>query len=86
MSDHRLYKLHAKGEPVDGYGPYKDEDRVIDALEEINENTDLSWGDLVVHVYETDTTPLGIGRKYLGSIEASAALMHREIPEDLLGT
>lgn len=82
MPDNRLYKLHKDGEPVEGGGPYEEEEALIDALVEINRSNNLEWGELVVHVYETDATPLGIGRKYLGSIDGGAILMMGEVDED----
>jgi hypothetical protein len=82
VPDNRLYRLHVSGEPLDGVGPYEDEDALIDALVEINRSADLGPGDLVVHVYETDATPLGIGRKYLGAIDGSTVLMMGEVDED----
>jgi hypothetical protein len=82
VPDNRLYRLHVGGDLVDGYGPYEDEDALIDALVDINRSTNLDWGELVVHVYETDATPLGIGRKYLGSIDGGTVLMMGEVDED----
>ncbi|MEF8796552.1 MAG: hypothetical protein V5A22_13785 [Salinivenus sp.] len=82
MPDNRLYRLHVGGDLVDGYGPYEDEDALIDGLVDINRSTDLEWGELVVHVYETDATPLGIGRKYLGSIDGGTVLMMGEVDEE----
>lgn len=82
MPDNRLYRLHVGGDLVDGYGPYEDEDALIDGLVDINRSTDLDWGELVVHVYETDATPLGIGRKYLGSIDGGTVLMMGEVDEE----
>ena len=82
MPDNRLYRLHVGGDLVDGYGPYEDEDTLIDALVDINQSTDLEWSELVVHVYETDATPLGIGRKYLGSIDGGTVLMMGEVDEE----
>jgi len=82
VPDNRLYRLHVSGTPIEGYGPYEDEDSLIDALVEINRSTDLERGDLVVHVYETDATPLGIGRKYLGSIDGETVLMMGEVDEE----
>ena len=82
MPDNRLYRLHVGGDLVDGYGPYEDEDALIDGLVDINRSTDLEWGELVVHVYETDATPLGIGRKYLGSIDGGTVLMVGEVDEE----
>ena len=80
MSDNRLYKLHRDGEPVAG-GPYRNEETLIDALVEINRKSQLEWGQLTVHVYETDATPLGIGRKYLGAIDGGTVLMMGEVDE-----
>jgi hypothetical protein len=82
VPDHRLYKLHKDGEPVEGFGPYKEEAALIDALVEINRATQLEWGELTVHVYETDATPLGIGRKYLGAIDGGTVLMMGEVDEE----
>lgn len=82
MPANRLYKLHKDGEPIEAFGPYEEENSLIDALVEINRSNDLEWGELVVHVYETDATPLGIGRKYLGSIDGGTILMMGEVDED----
>lgn len=82
MSDNRLYKLHRDGEPVEEFGPFKEEEALIDALVEINRASQFQWGELVVHVYETDATPLGIGRKYMGAIEGGAVLMMGEVDEE----
>lgn len=82
VPDNRLYKLHKNGKPVDEFGPYKNEKNLIDALVEINRATQLEWGELVVHVYETDATPLGIGRRYLGAIDGGTVLMMGEVDEE----
>ena len=82
MPDHRLYKLRREGEPIEDRGPYEDEDRLIDALVELNRTNQFAWGELVVHVYETDATPLGIGRKYLGTIDGGTVLMMGEVDEE----
>lgn len=82
MPANRLYRLHVSGNPVDGFGPYEDENELIDALVEINRSTQLEWGELIVHVYETDATSLGIGRKYLGSIDGGTILMMGEVDEE----
>jgi len=84
VPDNRLYKIHSGGEPVAEFGPYEDEDDLVDALVEINRASQFEWDELTVHVYETDATPLGIGRKYLGSIEGGAVLMMGEVDEDRL--
>ncbi|PQJ35153.1 hypothetical protein BSZ35_11600 [Salinibacter sp. 10B] len=81
MSNPRLYRVHVAGEPVDGIGPYEDEEQLIEALLEINRNSQLE-GELTVHVYKTDATPLGIGRKYLGSISGGTVLMMGEVDEE----
>jgi hypothetical protein len=82
VPDNRLYKLHKNGEPVENVGPFTDEEHLIDALIQINRSTQLQWGELIVHVYETDATPLGIGRKYLGSIDGGTVLMMGEVDEE----
>ena len=82
MPNNRLYKLHKDGESVDGFGPYEEEEKLVDALVELNRTNQLEWDELTVHVYETDATPLGIGRKYLGSIDGGAVLMMGEVDED----
>jgi hypothetical protein len=84
VPDNRLYKLHKEGEPVEGVGPYKDEDNLVDALVELSRAPRVEWDELTVHVYETDATPLGIGRKYLGSIDGGAILMMGEVDEGRL--
>jgi hypothetical protein len=82
VPDNRLYKLRHQGEPVEGVGPYEEEDRLIDALVELSRTDRFVWGELVVHVYETDATPLGIGRKYLGAIDGRTVLMMGEVDEE----
>lgn len=82
MPDNRLYKVHKDGAPIDNVGPFRDEGTLIDALIQISRSTELEWGTLIVHVYETDATPLGIGRKYLGAIEGETVLMMGEVDED----
>lgn len=81
MSDHRLYRVHVNGDPVDGVGPYEDESTLIEALLELNRNSQFE-GELTVHVYKTDATPLGIGRKYIGAIDGSTVLMMGEVDEE----
>lgn len=82
MSTNRLYRLHVDGEPVDGVGPFKREDSLIEALLDLNRNRQFELPTLTVHVYKTDATPLGIGRKYLGAIDGSTVLMLGEVDED----
>jgi hypothetical protein len=82
VPDNRLYKLHRNGEPMADFGPYSEEDALIDALVEISRADQFEWGQLVVHVYETDATPLGIGRKYLGAIDGGTVLMMGEVDEE----
>ena len=82
MPDNRLYKLYKDGEPVDGFGPYEEENALIDALLEISSTHSFSRDELIVHVYETDATPLGIGRKYLGAIDGGTVLMMGEVDEE----
>lgn len=82
VSDHRLYKLHRNGEPIEEVGPFEAEEPLIDALVELNRASQFAWGEVIVHVYETDATPLGIGRKYLGAIDGSTVLMMGEVDED----
>lgn len=82
MPDNRLYKLHRNGEPVDDFGPYEDEEVLIDALIEMNRGPEIDGGELTVHVYETDATPLGIGRRYLGAIDGGTVLMMGEVDEE----
>lgn len=82
MSTNRLYRVHVDGEPVEGVGPFKQEDPLIEALLDLNRNRQLELTTLTVHVYQTDATPLGIGRKYLGSIEGSTVLMLGEVDEE----
>lgn len=81
MSDARLYRVHMNGEPIEGVGPYENEEQLIEALLEINRGAQVT-GDLTVHVYETDATPLGIGRKYLGAISGGTVLMMGEVDEE----
>jgi hypothetical protein len=82
VPDNRLYKIHQNGESVEGVGPFEVEEDLIDALVELNRSSQLAWGEVVVHVYETDATPLGIGRKYLGAIDAGTVLMMGEVDEE----
>lgn len=81
MPDNRLYKLYKDEEPIDGLGPYEEEEALLDALVEVSRDAQLEWGRWVVHVYETDATPLGIGRKYLGAIDGGTVLMMGEVDE-----
>ncbi len=82
MPDNRLYRVHVGGKPVEGLGPYDNENALVDALVELNQSAHLKSSELVVHVYETDATPLGIGRKYLGSIGGQTVLMMGEVDEE----
>lgn len=82
MSTNRLYRVHVDGEPVEGVGPFDHEDPLIEALLELNRDSRFELATLTVHVYKTDATPLGIGRKYLGAIEGSTVLMLGEVDED----
>jgi hypothetical protein len=86
VPENRLYKVHKNGEPIDNVGPFEDEGALIDALIQINRSTQLQWGTVIVHVYETDATPLGIGRKYLGSIDGGTVLMMGEVDEERVRT
>lgn len=86
VPENRLYKVHKNGEPIQNVGPFEDEGALIDALIQINRSTQLQWGTVIVHVYETDATPLGIGRKYLGSIDGGTVLMMGEVDEDRVRT
>ena len=81
MPDDRIYRVHVNGEPVEGIGPYDDEDALIEALLEVNRQPRFD-GTPVVHVYKTDATPLGIGRKYLGAIDGDTVLMMGEVDEE----
>ena len=82
MPDNRLYKVHTDGGAVDQVGPFDDEDALIDALLQLKRASDVNGSTLVVHVYETDATPLGIGRKYLGAIDGATVLMMGEVDEE----
>jgi hypothetical protein len=82
VPDNRLYKLHRNGDSVEGIGPFEAEEPLLDALVELNRASQFGWDEVVVHVYETDATPLGIGRKYLGAIDAGTVLMMGEVDED----
>lgn len=82
MPDNRLYRVHVGGQPIEGLGPYENENSLLDALVEINQSAHLGSSELVVHVYKTDATPLGIGRKYLGSINGQTVLMMGEVDEE----
>lgn len=82
MAENRLYRVHQDGSPIEGIGPFEEEEALIDALIQVNQSTHLQEGSLVVHVYETDATPLGIGRKYLGSIDGGTVLMMGEVDEE----
>lgn len=80
MGSH-LYKIRPSGtEWPESFptGSFLKEEKLLDALEEIAEKRGLP-GDLMVHVYETDATRLGIGRKHLGTIRASSVLTAEEV-------
>jgi hypothetical protein len=81
MAKRRVYRLHRNGAYLDSFGPYYDERRLIAALREINAATNVLPGEITVHVYEK---PEGIGRRYLGPIDATTILMTGEVNEDRL--
>ncbi len=77
MADSILYRVPEPGPGWPEYfpsGTYQDEDRLVATLQVFGERHGLPR-DLSVHVYETDATPLGIGRKHLGAINAGSVLM-----------
>ena len=62
-------------------GTFRDEARLVARLRAFSDCHGLPKG-LFVHVYETDATPLGIGRKHVGSVSAGSVLMAGEIDMD----
>jgi hypothetical protein len=81
MSDSLLYRVPEVGPQWPDYfpsGTYRDEARLVAALEVFSRRHGLPQG-FSVHVYETDATPLDIGRKHVGTINAGSVLMAGEI-------
>ena len=59
-------------------GTYRDEEDLVASLRAFSDRHGLPRG-LSVHVYETDDTPLAIGRTRLGTVEARAVLRAGEV-------
>ena len=81
MSDSILYRVpEVEGDWPDYFpsGTFRDEARLVARLRAFSDHHGLPKG-LFVHVYETDATPLGIGRKHLGSVSAGSVLMAGKI-------
>lgn len=77
MSDSIYYRVPDPGEEWPDHfpsGTYEDEDRLIALLQIFSQHHGLPPS-LSVHIYKTDGTPLGIGRKHVGAISASSVLM-----------
>lgn len=72
----------ADGTDFSEFGPYESEESLLSVLRELNRSATIDWSSLTVHVYETDATSLGIGRRYLGAIGASAVLMAGGVDEE----
>lgn len=84
MSDSILYRVPEPGPDWPEYfpsGTYQDPARLALRLEAFVQRHGLPQG-LSVHVYETDATPLGIGRKHVGTVGVSSVLMAGEIDLD----
>ncbi|MEF8794975.1 MAG: hypothetical protein V5A22_01650 [Salinivenus sp.] len=81
MPDSLLYRVPEPGSGWPDYfpsGTHQDPDRLVARLERFNQHHGLPQG-LSVHVYETDATALGIGRKHVGTISVGSVLMAGEI-------
>jgi hypothetical protein len=84
MSDSILYRVPEPGAGWPEYfpcGTYEDPSRLVARLQVFSQRHGLPKG-LCVHVHETDATPLGIGRKHVGTINAGSVLMAGEIDLD----
>jgi hypothetical protein len=84
MSDSLLYRVPEPGpEWPEQFpsGTHQDPSRLVARLEVFVRRHGLPQG-LSVHVYETDATPLGIGRKHIGAVGISSVLMAGEIDMD----
>jgi hypothetical protein len=82
-----IYTVRPSGSEWPDHFPdsgYRDEDELVEDLRRHNEKYGLP-DDLVVHVYETDATRLGIGRKHVGTIAASTVLVMGEVDLSLVG-
>lgn len=55
-------------------GTFGSEEKLLGALQAFDDRHGVPPS-LTVHVYETDATSLGIGRKHLGTIAAGSVLM-----------
>lgn len=84
MSDDRRYKVRFDGQPLEGYGPYESEGALVEGLREIRRSSSIGHGRGVVHVYEDADTPLGVGRTYVGWIDAESVLMTGEVADERL--
>lgn len=67
---------------MEGVGPYESEHALVEGLKEVQQNPNIGHGRGVVHVYEGADTPLGVGRKYLGWIDAVSVLMAGEVVDE----
>ena len=76
VSDSFLYRVPEVGPRWTDHfpsGTYETQAALIGALRAFSERHGLP-SDLDVHVYRTDGTPLSVGRKYVGSIDADVVL------------
>lgn len=81
MSDSRVYDVSPKGAEWPDHVPtglYRDEEALVADLEDYGRSHG-ALSELLVHVYETDATRLGIGRKHLGTIEAHTVVERGEV-------
>lgn len=69
---------------MSGFGPYHSEKRVVAALRRINGATNIEPGMITVHVYQTTIFDRGIGRRYLGPLDATTILMTGAVDESRL--
>jgi hypothetical protein len=69
---------------MDAVGPFHDEAELVDALRQINRRSGVENGEITVHVYRMHIFDEGMGRRYLGCMDATTILMAGEVNKDRL--
>jgi hypothetical protein len=69
---------------MDVVGPFHDEAELVDALLQLSRRSGVRSGEITVHVYRTHIFDEGMGRRYLGCMDATSILMAGNVNEDRL--
>ena len=69
MPNNRIYKIRQGGQPIDGYGPYRKDEVLVQDLETLLKSQ-RQGERLVVHVYRIRVLSSGFDRKYLGQMSS----------------